>query len=461
MSVSESIRVLYLDDSPEFGEVVETLLSEQREAFVVRSTTEPREVLSSLDTRETDCLVTDYKMQEMDGLELLERVRPEHPELPIILFTGKGTESVASRAISAGVTDYVRKSDDREVFALLANRIEQAVERHERTRELERVYEAMEASMDGMAVLDESERYTYVNQAHAAVYGYDDPDVFLGETWRMCYDDERADRLEGEILPAMYEDGEWRGELLGQRADGTKFHQELSLSRLDGGGLVCVVRDVTDRTEAEQKLRRRNERLDEFASFVSHDLRNPLNVATLRLDLAREEVDSEHLDHIEGALERMERLLENLLTLAREGDIVGETEPVELATVIAEAWESVETGETTLQTDTDVTVRADSNRLTEVFENLFDNAVEHGGQRVTVGDLHDGFYVADDGPGIPDSKREQVFDSGYSTGEAGVGVGLAVVEQVVDAHDWDVRVAESASGGARFEITGVERIGPS
>jgi signal transduction histidine kinase len=74
---------------------------------------------------------------------------------------------------------------------------------------------------------------------------------------------------------------------------------------------------------------------------------------------------------------------------------------------------------------------------------------------VTIGELDDGVYVADDGPGIPPEEREDVFEAGYSTSGSGTGFGLSIVEQVAEAHDWTVRVTESASGGARFEIVGM------
>jgi len=86
--------------------------------------------------------------------------------------------------------------------------------------------------------------------------------------------------------------------------------------------------------------------------------------------------------------------------------------------------------------------------------------VEHGGEavHVTVGDLAErtGFYVADDGPGIRADDPEAVFESGYSTQGGGAGLGLAIVESVADDHDWAVTVTESADGGARFEVSGVD-----
>ncbi|QCC47389.1 histidine kinase N-terminal 7TM domain-containing protein [Halobellus limi] len=222
-------------------------------------------------------------------------------------------------------------------------------------------------------------------------------------------------------------------------------------------GRTIVIRDVTERRRREWELERQNERLEEFASVVSHDLRNPLNVAEGRVDLAREDCDSEHLDAALQAHDRMETLIDDLLALARSGDSTNDVRPVDLGDLVDRCWLHTRAEEATLRVETDRTVPADRNRLQQLFENLFRNAVEHGGAdvTVTVGDLPDGFYVADDGPGIPEGERERVFDGGYSLSDGGTGLGLNIVSQIVATHGWDVDVTDSDDGGARFEITGV------
>jgi len=213
-----------------------------------------------------------------------------------------------------------------------------------------------------------------------------------------------------------------------------------------------------DRLERERKLTRKNERLEEFTSVVSHDLRNPLNVANLRLNLATDECDSPHLDDVAQALQRMETLTDDLLMLARTGEQVEETELVDLAGVSERCWQTVDTANATLRTETDRTIRADWSSFQQLLENLFGNAVEHCGTNVTVtvGALTDGFYVEDDGAGIPASEREIVFESGYSTSDGGTGFGLSIVDSIVEAHGWKIAILDSENGGTRFEITGVQ-----
>jgi PAS domain S-box-containing protein len=223
-------------------------------------------------------------------------------------------------------------------------------------------------------------------------------------------------------------------------------------------GSVGVLRDITEYKKRRQRLKRQKDRLEEFASVVSHDLRNPLQVAHGRLRLVQEDCESEHIDDIEQALDRMDALIEDVLTLAREGNEVGEVESVVLADVVKDCWQNVSTTEAEIVTDYDRTIRADRTRLQQLLENLLGNSIEHGGEDVTVsvGTTEDGFYVADTGPGIPEGNREDVFEAGYSTNEGGTGFGLRIVNQVAEAHGWEVTVTESDTGGARFEITGVE-----
>ncbi|WP_049935170.1 receiver/sensor box histidine kinase [Haloplanus natans] len=215
----------------------------------------------------------------------------------------------------------------------------------------------------------------------------------------------------------------------------------------------------------DRELARQNGRLDEFASVVSHDLRNPLNVAEGNLELARMAVEDEHLDRVADALDRMHELIEDLLTLARSGRTVDDVRPVDLRSVAERAWATTDTEGARLVFDGDPgTVRADESRLTQVFENLFRNCVEHGSTdsrpgaeagavTITVGGTESGFYVADDGPGIPESIREDVFEPGYTTAADGTGFGLDIVRTIAAAHGWRVAVVEGTTGGARFEFT--------
>ena len=217
-----------------------------------------------------------------------------------------------------------------------------------------------------------------------------------------------------------------------------------------------LVGHMERRRRQRQALERQNEQLEQFASVISHDLQNPLNVISGYLDLAVETGDVDHLDPAVDAADRMSEMLDDLLTLAREGRAVGETEEVELEPIVTEAWESVETHDASLETvgfDALDPIEADDSRLQEAFENLFKNAIVHAGEDVDIRVETDGgtVYVADDGPGIPPDKRDVVFEYGH-TGGNGTGLGLAIVRSIIEGHDWEISAAESEEGGARFDI---------
>lgn len=221
--------------------------------------------------------------------------------------------------------------------------------------------------------------------------------------------------------------------------------------------LSTAIGSAISRADREQELRQQNERLDEFASVVAHDLRNPLTIATGFLDIAEETGDPEHFEKVESAHTRIERLIDDLLTLARGETTVENVEELEIETVATKAWGFVDTAEATLSIDSDTpTIAVDNSRLTQVFENLFRNAIEHGGENVIVdvGRLeHDhGFFVEDDGAGIPEERREEVLEHGVTSNDGGTGFGLSIVQDIAEAHGWTVNVTSGATGGARFEF---------
>jgi PAS domain S-box-containing protein len=220
--------------------------------------------------------------------------------------------------------------------------------------------------------------------------------------------------------------------------------------------LVGLLDDITDKKEREAELQSQNDRLEEFTSIVSHDLRNPLQVIQARADLI--DGEGENVTAIKHAADRMDDLIGDLLALAKQDEQLQDVQMVSLDSLVSEAWTLVETSEATFENSVSRSIEADPTQLQQLVENLLRNAVEHGGEdvRIRVGDLDDGFYLEDDGPGIPPDERDRVFEMGVSTDPDGTGFGLSIVQEVADAHDWTVSVTDSDTGGARFEITGVE-----
>ncbi|MFB6194721.1 MAG: PAS domain S-box protein [Haloplanus sp.] len=329
----------------------------------------------------------------------------------------------------------------------------------QRKRQRERFQTLIEHSSDIITVLDAEGNYQYQSPSVERILGYD-PDDRLGETaFEYVHPDDReAVRAEFERAisdPSLTPTAEYR------IRDATGMWHWLASkgsNQLDNPaveGFVVNSRDITERKERERKLDRRNERLEKFVGIVSHDLRNPLNVANGYVTRAAEECDSDHLDRVAASLDRMDELIDDTLTLAKQGRTVGETEPVDLTALANDCWRTVDTEDADLVVEDPPTVEADRERLRTAVENLFHNAVVHGGEDVTVrvGANADGFYVSDDGPGIPASKRERVFESGYSTTDGGTGFGLDIVSAIVEAHGWTITVGESDDGGARFDVS--------
>jgi len=377
----------------------------------------------------------------------------------------------------------------------------------ERRRRERRFRKLIENSSDLITVIDEDGTIAYQSPSIERLLGYDPDDLegtsvferihpadreeLVAEFRRGLEDDEHTTRTEYRVQAA---DGEWRvQEMIGRNL----------LEDPDVEGVVVNARDVTERVERERALERTNERLERFASIVSHDLRNPLNVAEGYVDLLEEE--SEAVEAIQESHERMHRIIEDVLTLAREGAEVSDREPVGLQDLAEDAWEFVDTKGATLEVTVDGTVRADESRLSRALENLFRNAVEHGstsprsqahedavkhgstsprsqahedavkhGRKdvtITVGRIVEdgtdgtdgsdstdavGFYVADDGSGLPNEVADSAFEMGVTGADDGTGFGLAIVADVVEAHGWEITAGESESGGARFDITDVD-----
>lgn len=359
------------------------------------------------------------------------------------------------------VTD---KSDE---VVLLVVEGREITRRKQREEELEKTKERLRSIFDGspdaVYIHDEEGRFLDVNTTACERLGYSREELL-----EMSIADVAPD-VRGDLVERTFSDPDFTGttmQVQHQRKDGTTFPVQVNVTRaeLSGGDqFVAVVRDVTEMKESERRLRRQRDRMEEFAEIVSHDLRNPLTVARGRLQMAMEDADVDYLDDVERAHDRMEEVIDDMLDLARKGDYVEELEEGWLKREAEMAWYNVSTREASLEVVDDGMLDADLNRLSRMFENLYANAVEHGSGRddaadltVRVGLLEDGFYVEDDGEGVSPEEAERAFEPGYSTSETGSGLGLMVVHDIAEAHGWDVELQSSGSGGARFEVTGVD-----
>src|SRR6056297_2245878 len=217
MGYTSGICVLHVHDEPDFADIVADFLEREDDELTVEVATSASEGLDRLANGDFDCIISDYDMPGQNGIEFLETVRESAPDLPFVLFTGKGSEEVAGDAISAGVTDYLQKERGTDQYVVLANRVRNAVERYRAEHARERQRKASETAHEGISILNEDGKFIYVNQAYADLYGYDPEDI-LGQHWELVYPDDEVVVARNEILPAVADEGSWSGETTGLRA---------------------------------------------------------------------------------------------------------------------------------------------------------------------------------------------------------------------------------------------------
>jgi PAS domain S-box-containing protein len=322
--------------------------------------------------------------------------------------------------------------------------------------------ELLEYTADVITVLDESGTIQYESPSLERMFGYRPAELIGDNVFEYIHPDDRE-----RVLETLREGSENTNsvteniELRFQHEAGHWIWIESRAITEKGseiGGYVVASRDISKRKEYERKVKRERDRLEQFASMVAHDLRNPLNVAEGRLLLAQEECESDHLNCVKRSHERMNELIENLLTLAREGGAHTQMGAVTLRETVESCWRHIDTESATLVVETDSKIVADENRLQQLLENLFRNSIEHGGDSVavSVGDLDNGFYVEDDGDGLRKEDRDSLREYGVSTTPDGTGLGLGIVNEIAEDHGWSLTLTDGEDGGARVEITGVE-----
>jgi PAS domain S-box-containing protein len=370
--------------------------------------------------------------------------------------------------VSMGAETVLLRGTTQDVTA--RHRFERRLREREREIREERAFtdSLLDALPDPFYLLDADGWLARWNETFGERTGYAD-EALAGMHVLDFVPDEDADRVEAWL--ARVAEGETATvESALVTGEGERIPHEFNASPVYDGhgrdfGLAGAARDISARVEREAELQRQNERLESFTSIVSHDLRNPMAVMRGALEDAERDDDPAALARAERALDRMSTLVADLLTLARQGDDVGETMGVDLESVVGRSWNLADTGESTLEVEGTVAFLADPSRLTQVLENLFRNAADHASTEtpatVRVGPLSDddGFYVADDGPGIPAERRELVFRHGFTDSRDGTGFGLAIVRSIVEAHGWTLTVTDSRDGGARFEVCGVRPVG--
>jgi PAS domain S-box-containing protein len=241
--VPDTIRLLHVEDDPDFGALAAEFLESEDDRVSVISAESAAEGLEVFDDEDVDCIVSDYDMPEMNGIEFLKRVRRADPRVPFILFTGKGSEEVASEAISHDVTDYLQKERGSDQYRVLLNRIINAVEGYRAESRLTQAFTALYNGKQSVGIIDADGRYMFVNPSYAATYGLQ-PEDLIGKSWHRLYPKGEIRRFEQEVLPQLEHRTSWSGEATAVRADGTRIEEQLRVSNIGNGAHVWFINNV-------------------------------------------------------------------------------------------------------------------------------------------------------------------------------------------------------------------------
>ena len=310
----------------------------------------------------------------------------------------------------------------------------------------------------GVGIYTKDGQYVYVNESYAELFNVTSSALVGEPLWEIVSEID-ADKFKTYWM--SFQDNETRKAETVHRYNGQEVPVATVTTQRSINGTTYhfgTIKDISERKAHERELKRQIERLESFAGVISHDLRNPLNVAQGYIDLLQTDIDRDELHLVDTALDRMNVLITELLELAQSRNI-GEMRSVSIKIVAKQAWQSVDTQQASLSLpETNPQILANNSRLQQLFENLLRNAIEHGGPgvNVVIETTSDGFYIADDGSGIPESEHDRIFETGYTTNDSGTGFGLSIVQQITSGHDWSLQVRKSSEGGARFEITDVE-----
>lgn len=252
--------ILLIDDDAALLDVSAAYVTQELPGATTTTCTDPAAALDLLRADGYDCIVCDYEMPGMDGLAVLSSIRDAGLDVPFILFTGKGSEEIASQAISAGVDEYLQKGGA-EKYEVLANKIGTLVEKYRAEVQVKQAFLAIESAEEGIGIIDENGIYQYMNEAYAAVYERERGDL-IGQHWNVLYPAEEARRFYEDILPELEAVGSWRGVSTGVTKDGRPVPERLVLTQMENGGHVCIVQDLTDEDEMRTELALKDRALD-------------------------------------------------------------------------------------------------------------------------------------------------------------------------------------------------------
>lgn len=444
-------------------------LERMAQSLDVRTASTASDARLQLSDDAIDAIICESELSDSTGVDLLTNARQREATLPFIICSADGDLDAALAASEQDVSGYLPAALDdippADLESLAVDLVTTNRAKHDSERDSARLKALLANTSDAIVTVDTDGVIRDANAGLETVLGYP-PEAVKGRPLTGLIPPDLVDaHLEAfeRYLRTGEQQLDWQDiHLTAEHADGHRVPVSVSFAEFTidtGHYFTGIIRDITTRVESKARLEQQNERLDEFTSVVSHDLRNPINIARGNVQLVQDDVDNDRLATALDALATMDDIVTALLALARLGDIAEDTDAISLGELAREVWGTLQPGTATLTIEADApTVVGDRRAIRQLIMNLLLNAVDHGGPDVTVtlGSLPTGFFVADDGDGIPPGRRTDVLQPGHTTNDTGTGFGLSIVARVADAHNWEITVTESAHGGARFEFTGVD-----
>ncbi|MBV0903196.1 receiver/sensor box histidine kinase [Haloarcula salina] len=475
--------------------------------ITVHSVDGVRELEYAIEEHGGDCVVTNCEVETDDGtrylggLAVVDRLRRTHPELPVILFAEVTNGDIAREAYGRDVFGYVPGTVDdahqrllAQVDAAVASRParQRASKRKQLNEAVRLVNQALVRSDSRLAierevatVLAGTSRYTEsctvtVSNGEPVVRALGtqrdritvttpDPLVRAVTEERLVVADldeaAAADETALErgcvrvlVVPLLYE-GTSYGALAVYADRIETFDSEEQDSFREVGHNIALAIDASQTKDALQQrtteLEQQKARLTELARIISHELRNPLQAAMGRVEVLESNGDDADITAIERNHARMAFLIDDLMEIARQGERQYTVAPVDLAAVVADAWETIETVDSTLHAECNAPILADYDRLSQLFENFFRLATDRAEDvTVTVADTHRGFVLEHDGPSLG-TTDEDAFELRYSSTDEGAGLYLSVIREIARGHDWTVTLSGGPPGRVRIEVGGV------
>lgn len=240
----DNIEVFLLDDDASLVGLTATFLERKSDVITTTTETSPEEALETLVDGEFDCIVCDYEMPVYNGLEFLKEIRSRGVDIPFILFTGKGSEEIASKAISAGVDEYLQKGGT-EKYDILAQKVQNLSGKFWAEKQAIQGFLAVETVREGIAIIGNDGRYKYMNPSYATIYNSKKEDL-IGNHWECLYTESETKRFIDNILPTLEEEGTWSGRAEGVTVDGEIIEENLVLTQMDDGGHICIIQESSD-----------------------------------------------------------------------------------------------------------------------------------------------------------------------------------------------------------------------